>query len=165
MILNICVHVCVYVLFAGWGYIVAFTKLLKIYQIYHNWILSFHHSLLFIPPFLEKFQQVSFFYLHMCVHHFCTMFTLPCPFPTSSSLPTDRTHSALLLFYILEFLFLSLLWWYWGVNPDLYAWVLYCLSHASNSHFSFDYFFLNFCLLIKMCDKCSWQTPVVLQYI
>jgi hypothetical protein len=34
---------------------------------------------------LEYFQQVSFFHLHTCIHSICTIFTLPHPFPTSSS--------------------------------------------------------------------------------
>jgi hypothetical protein len=54
---------------AGWGYIVAFTKVLTIYQICHTWI---HPSiiLLYAPPFKEEFQWVSFTY--MCaqyLHH------------------------------------------------------------------------------------------------
>jgi hypothetical protein len=32
-----------------------------------------------LPPFLEQFQQVSFFHLHTCVHSICTIFTLPRP--------------------------------------------------------------------------------------
>jgi hypothetical protein len=56
------------------------------------------------PPFLEYFQQVSFFHLHTCVHSICTIFTFLYPFPTSSPLPMgtdptsapDRTCSTLL---------------------------------------------------------------------
>jgi hypothetical protein len=56
-----------------------------------------------LPPFLEYFQQVSLFHLPICVHSICTIFTLPHPFPISSSLqlvPTTpgRTCSALLFF-------------------------------------------------------------------
>jgi hypothetical protein len=37
-----------------WGYIVAFMKVLTIYQIYHTWIHPLHHSpLSLLPPFLE----------------------------------------------------------------------------------------------------------------
>jgi hypothetical protein len=35
---------------AGWGYIVAFTKVLTIYQIYHNWIHPLHNSPLSPSP-------------------------------------------------------------------------------------------------------------------
>jgi hypothetical protein len=43
----------------------------------------------FIPPpsFLDQFQQVSIFHLYTCVHSICTIFTLPHPFSTSSTLP------------------------------------------------------------------------------
>jgi hypothetical protein len=41
-----------------------------------------HHSSLFLPPFLEDFQQVSFFHLHTCVPSICTIFTLLHCFPT-----------------------------------------------------------------------------------
>jgi hypothetical protein len=37
-----------------------------------------------LPPFLEQFQQVSFFHLHTRVHSICTIFMLPCSFPTFS---------------------------------------------------------------------------------
>jgi hypothetical protein len=39
---------------AGWGYIVAFTKVLTIYQIYHSWIHPLHHSPL--PPQQTLFE-------------------------------------------------------------------------------------------------------------
>jgi hypothetical protein len=44
------------------------------------------------PPFLEQFQQVSFFHLHTYVHSICTIFILPCPLPlllppTGTNLP------------------------------------------------------------------------------
>jgi hypothetical protein len=39
------------------------------------------------PPFLEWFQRVSFFHLHICIHSICTIFTLLHPFPTTSSPP------------------------------------------------------------------------------
>jgi hypothetical protein len=35
----------------------------------------------FFSPFLEEFQQVSFFHLHTCVHSICTIFTILHPFP------------------------------------------------------------------------------------
>jgi hypothetical protein len=41
-----------------WEYVLAFTKVLKIY---HTWLRP-------LPPFLEYFHEVSFFHLHTCVH-------------------------------------------------------------------------------------------------
>jgi hypothetical protein len=32
------------------------------------------------PPFLERFQQVSFFHFHTCVHKICIILTRPCHF-------------------------------------------------------------------------------------
>jgi hypothetical protein len=78
------------------------------YSISH---MSYLHSLTpsfsFIPPFLEWFQQVTFFLIHTCVQRICTIFTLPCPFPTSSPLLLVPTHSgtvysALLLSYFVN---------------------------------------------------------------
>jgi hypothetical protein len=40
-----------------------------------------------LPPLLEKFQQISFFCLHTCIHTVCAIFTLPCPFPAFSPFP------------------------------------------------------------------------------
>jgi hypothetical protein len=40
-----------------------------------------------LPPFLEQFQQVSFFHLHTCVHNIWTIFTLLYPLPISSPFP------------------------------------------------------------------------------
>jgi hypothetical protein len=59
------------------GYIIAFTKVLSMYQIYHNWIPPLHccpSSLL--PWFLEQFQHVWFFNLHTCAYVVCTIFIL-----------------------------------------------------------------------------------------
>jgi hypothetical protein len=86
------------------GYIVAFTKVLTICQINHTWIHPFTillHSLS-PPPLLTQFQQISFFYLHACVHSICTIFTLLRNFPTFSILPQvpispGKTCSTLLL--------------------------------------------------------------------
>jgi hypothetical protein len=46
-----------------------------------------------LPPFLEEFQQVSFFHLHTCMHSICTIFTLLHPFPTSSPKPVLPSYS------------------------------------------------------------------------
>jgi hypothetical protein len=65
---------------AGWGYIVTFTKVLTIYQICCTWIHPLNYSpLSSLPPFLEEFQQVSFFHLHTCVHSICTIFIFLLP--------------------------------------------------------------------------------------
>jgi hypothetical protein len=45
-------------------------------------------SFITLPPFLDWFQQKSFFYLHTCVQSICTIFTLLYHFPTSSPPPT-----------------------------------------------------------------------------
>jgi hypothetical protein len=64
-------------------------------------ILEFTPStILYLPPFLEYFQQVSFLCLHANVHSICTIFTLLYPFPTFCPLPLvpptpGRTCSAL----------------------------------------------------------------------
>jgi hypothetical protein len=39
-----------FLLLLCWGYIVAFTKVITIYQIYHTWIHPLHHFPLFSPP-------------------------------------------------------------------------------------------------------------------
>jgi hypothetical protein len=67
-----------------WEYIVTF---IKVVTIHHSWIHTLNHCPLFpLTPFLEQFQQVSFFHLHTCVHNICIIFTLLHPFPTSSPL-------------------------------------------------------------------------------
>jgi hypothetical protein len=49
------------------GYIVAFTKALRIYQMYHIWIHPLHHSpLSLLPPFLDSFNKTHFsIYIHV----------------------------------------------------------------------------------------------------
>jgi hypothetical protein len=54
-----------------------------------------------LPPFLEQFQQVSFFHLHTCVHNISIIFTLLYLFLISYPLqtgtnPPDRTYFAFL---------------------------------------------------------------------
>jgi hypothetical protein len=52
-------------------------------------------SFILLSPFLEEFQQVSFFHFHTCVHNFSTIFTsyTLSLYPTLSSgyQPADRT--------------------------------------------------------------------------
>jgi hypothetical protein len=51
------------------GYIVTLTKFLTMY---HSWIYSLHHSpSSSLIPFLEEFQQVSFFHFHTFLHNIC----------------------------------------------------------------------------------------------
>jgi hypothetical protein len=70
------------------GYILAFTKVLTIYQIYHISNRHFHPSPLFpLPRSWNSFNRYQFFILHTCVHSIFTILTLPFPFPTSSPLP------------------------------------------------------------------------------
>jgi hypothetical protein len=81
-----------FIMLSYWGYIVPFTKVLVIY---HNWI---HPSIILpylLSPFLEQFQQVSFFHFHTWAHNIPTTFTsytlsLYPPPPTGTSFP-DRT--------------------------------------------------------------------------
>jgi hypothetical protein len=87
----------------GWGYIVAFAQILKVYQIYHTWIHLLNHSPSSLHPwFLEKFQQVSFFaFTYMCTHFIApsspSHFLSPHLLPTVTSPPLlGRTYSALL---------------------------------------------------------------------
>jgi hypothetical protein len=68
--------------FAGWGYIVAFTEVLKIYQIYHIWIHPLHHSPSSPPTPISGIVSTGLiFHLHTCVHSICTIFTPRLPFP------------------------------------------------------------------------------------
>jgi hypothetical protein len=75
-----------FIIVLGVGYTVAFTKVLTIYQICHTWIHTLHHSPT-SPPFLEWFQQVSFFHLQTCAHSIFTIFNLLHHFPTFFHLP------------------------------------------------------------------------------
>jgi hypothetical protein len=55
--------------YAGWGYFVAFTWLLAMYQIYHTWIHLLNHSPSSpLSQFLEYFQQISFWHLFTYVN-------------------------------------------------------------------------------------------------
>jgi hypothetical protein len=101
------VHNYVQILFyycAGWGYIVAVTKVLKIYQMYHTCVHSLYYSPSFPPPPSipwNNFHRLSVFFLHTNVHRICTIVTFRHHFSTSFPLlpkPTlpDRTCSTLL---------------------------------------------------------------------
>jgi hypothetical protein len=67
------------------GYIVAFTKVLTMYQMYHSWIHPLH---LYHPsPYCCNTSIGNIFaFTYMCTH-FCTVFTLLPPFPATFSLP------------------------------------------------------------------------------
>jgi hypothetical protein len=89
----------------GWRYIVTFTKVLKMYQIYHSWIHLVHCYLSSpFPWFLEQFQQVSFLHLHIYIIYIWYIFasyTSSYPFPRHLPAPTGATHStcSTLLFF------------------------------------------------------------------
>jgi hypothetical protein len=71
---------------AGWGYVVAFTKVLTIYQIYHTWIHPLYHSPLYPHALIPGIVSTGIIlHLHACVHIFCTIFTLLSPFSTTST--------------------------------------------------------------------------------
>jgi hypothetical protein len=78
--LKIFSYLCIYFSFfliiicAECKYIVAFTKVLTMNQIYHTLIHPLHCSFINPPCFLEQFQQVSFLHLHICIHIICTAF-------------------------------------------------------------------------------------------
>jgi hypothetical protein len=58
-------------------------------------IVEFNPSIIllypFLHPFLELFQQVSFFHLYTCVPGICPIFTILYPFPTTLS-PSTSTN-------------------------------------------------------------------------
>jgi hypothetical protein len=64
---------------AGWGYIVAFTKVLTMYQIYHTWIHPFICSLSFPPH--QMFKCTNFYILSLALWGF-SWHSLP-PVPAS----------------------------------------------------------------------------------
>jgi hypothetical protein len=64
-----------------------------------------HHSPLSpLPPFLEQFQQVSFFHFHIWVQNIFTIFTLLHPFLISSPIPLAPTPTCLFYFPLSSFL-------------------------------------------------------------
>jgi hypothetical protein len=44
------------------------------------------------PHSWYSFNTYYFCHLHTCVHSICTIFTFPCPFPTSSPIPLSPRH-------------------------------------------------------------------------
>jgi hypothetical protein len=87
-----------------WGYIVAFIKVLTIYQIYHRWIHTLHHSPLFPYPLISRMVSTSIIFPLTSI---CTSYLHyihpPMPFPhlllalTGTNPPTPvRTCSTLL---------------------------------------------------------------------
>jgi hypothetical protein len=68
---------------AGWRYIVAFTKVLTIYKIYHTWIHPLHHSLLPPSPVSGTVSTgIIFPFVHMCTQHLHYIHLIhPMPFP------------------------------------------------------------------------------------
>jgi hypothetical protein len=80
-----CSYCCV-----GWGYVLTFTKVLIIDQIYHTWIHPLHHSPLPPSHIHRILSVVSFFNLHTYVHSTMYVFTLLHYFPTSS--PSHSTN-------------------------------------------------------------------------
>jgi hypothetical protein len=86
----------------GWGYIVAFTTVPTIYQIYHHWIHPLHHSPLSSPPPIPAVVSTGlifpFTYMHTQYLHYIhppTPFLHLLCFPLVSTSP-DRTCSNLL---------------------------------------------------------------------
>jgi hypothetical protein len=90
----ICLFFNLFILFLLWccGYIVTFTKVLTMYQIYHT---AFTTSIILLysllPHSWNSFNNVSLFHLHACTHSICTIFTLLHPFPTSFLVPLIPT--------------------------------------------------------------------------
>jgi hypothetical protein len=71
---------------AGWGYIVAFTKALTMYQIYHTWIHLLHHSPLSSLP--HSWNSFNRSYFSIYVH----VYTVFAPYSPSLSLPSPPSH-------------------------------------------------------------------------
>jgi hypothetical protein len=70
---------------AGWAYILAFTKILTMYQIYGTWI----HPLLCLHlfPLIPEIGSTGvILYLHTFVHNIYTLFTFIHSFPITSPL-------------------------------------------------------------------------------
>jgi hypothetical protein len=65
--------------FAGWRNIVAFTKVLTMYQIYHTWIHPLHHAPL--PPSSHFWNSFNRYHFCICIHVYT--FFVP-PFPSTS---------------------------------------------------------------------------------
>jgi hypothetical protein len=69
-IANFCLFACFFFYcYAGWGYIVAFTKVLTMYQIYYTWIHSLHHSPL-SPHSWNGFKRYHFSFTFIWTQYF-----------------------------------------------------------------------------------------------
>jgi hypothetical protein len=84
---------------AEWGYTVACTKVLTIYQVYHTWIHPLHHSFLSPPSSVPGIVSTGliFSFAYMCTPYLCYIHS-PTPFPHIFPLPLvpnpqDRTGS------------------------------------------------------------------------
>jgi hypothetical protein len=91
-----------FLLCAGWGYTVAFTSVLTIYQIYDTWIHPLHHSpLSSLPHSWNSFNRFHFpIYTHVYTiftlySHSHAFYPTLIPPPTGTNTP-DRTCSTLL---------------------------------------------------------------------
>jgi hypothetical protein len=69
---------------AGWGYIVAFTKVLTVYQIYHAQVHSLHLSPLLFPPPIPGMVSAGIIFAFTYI---CTQFLYHIHSPTPLSLP------------------------------------------------------------------------------
>jgi hypothetical protein len=112
---------------AGWGYIVAFTKVLKIYQIYHIWIHPLHYSPLPSPPAIPGIVQtgIIFPFIYMCTQYLKHI-QPPTPFPhrptpTGTNTPRqDLFCSPSLWFYTRIYdIFVCLRELYWEFPRDI----------------------------------------------
>jgi hypothetical protein len=75
--------------YAWWGFIVAFSKALKIYQIFLTWIHPLNTSFIFLPPSPGIISTgVIFPFAYMCTQYLHYI-RLPTPFPTSFLLPLE----------------------------------------------------------------------------
>jgi hypothetical protein len=82
------------------GYIVGFTKVLTIYQVYHSWIHPLHLSPLSPPHPWNSFNRSHFsIYIHVCTVFglYSSLYTL-CPHPPPPTVPTPDTIFSALLF-------------------------------------------------------------------
>jgi hypothetical protein len=73
---------------AGWGYIVAFTQVVTMYQIYHTWIHLLNHSPSFPPlPHLDSWSNFNRYRFCIDLHVYtfsCTIFILLLLFTNTS---------------------------------------------------------------------------------
>jgi hypothetical protein len=94
---------------AGWGYIVAFTKVLTIYQIYNIWTHPIHCSHLPPPPPNLRIVSVGIIFAFTYMYtQFLYHIHPPTPFPqhlpprTGTKFLLDRTYSSLLFSDFIE---------------------------------------------------------------